>query len=263
MIMYFSGFGPGHFYDKAKELDIKHYLYSFYNFQKKELKERYSSEYKIFIDSGGYSARVKGIKIDIMAYINFLNKNADYIEVAANLDTNDIEETLKNQKLLMDRVKGVTILPIYHVSDYINPKYKGLLDEFIKKYEYIGVGGIAGVSLSEKQRTNFLNYVFSKTKGKIKVHGFGITSIRLVQKFPFYSVDSTSWQAGMRYGNAFSPQGAQFSYKNMKQVVINDVPAKLLTASYLDRVSYDLIYWSNFEKKITKLWEIRGVFWKD
>lgn len=261
MIAYLSGFRPSHFYKVGKEVGIKHYLYSFYDFEKGSLADRHEKDYRLFVDSGGYTARVKGVKIDIFKYIDFLNANAPYVTIAANLDTNDVEETLANQKLLLDRTSGVKILPIYHYSDYVNPKYRGLLDEYIKNFDYIGVGGVAGTMNERKTLIKFMDYVFSKTKDKIKVHGFGITAETYVDRYPFYSVDSTSWQQGMRYGGTKTPEGKPLHYRNKEHIIQNDLPHHLVMSGYLERLPYDLQYWVNFEKKYTRLWEARGVKW--
>ena len=53
---------------------------------------------ELLIDSGGYTARLKGIKIPIDEYAAWLNENK--IKVAFNLDTNDVQETQENQKIL-------------------------------------------------------------------------------------------------------------------------------------------------------------------
>lgn len=262
MICYFSGFRPNNFYETAKKVGIKNYLYSFHDLRM-DLKERYQPDYKIFIDSGGYSARKRGVKINIAQYADFLNQYAPFITIAANLDTNDIQETLNNQKFLLDRTKGVKILPVYHCSDYMHKKYRGLLDQFMKEFDYIGIGGVAGTGLNKDVLNNFLKYVFSRTRDKIKIHGFGITAERLVKQFPFYSVDSTSWQSGARYGGVMNSNGQLIHYSNKERVIQSDMPLKITTGDYKDRINYDLIYWSNYEKKITDLWKARGIVWKD
>jgi hypothetical protein len=46
----------------------------------------------------------------------------------------------------------------------------------------------------------------------LKVHGFGLTSIRVMTQFPWYSVDSTSWVMFGRYGAILVPRSQNDKY---------------------------------------------------
>ena len=259
MIIYLSAFEPKRYYELGLRNNISSYLYSFFTVKGETLIERYNSKYNIFIDSGGYSARVKGVTISVEDYAKFLIKAKGYYTVAANLDTNDVEETLKNQEYLIKNTPA-KILPIYHMSDWLSSKHKHLLDDFIKDFDYIGVGGMAGVAAKKQRQRKFLDYVFSKTKDKVKVHGFGITDRKFLKRYPFYSVDSTSWNAGSLYGQCWSEDGKSFSYRD-KTKMLKDNRSLGSVDNYLERSNKDLKYWSNLEKEMTRLWEKRGIIW--
>ena len=51
-----------------------------------EFKANPSSQCRLFIDSGAFSAWTKGKQIDVEEYIQFINNNAEYITVAASVD---------------------------------------------------------------------------------------------------------------------------------------------------------------------------------
>lgn len=51
------------------------------------------------------------MKIDVQDFVAFLNKYD--VEFAFNLDTNDIEESLSNQRTL-DLNTNTYIMPVYH-----------------------------------------------------------------------------------------------------------------------------------------------------
>jgi len=264
MRIHLSSVEPDRFYKRVVDAGLNNHLYSFFVCNKGTtrgiIQERWHPGVHIFLDSGGFPARMRGVQIDVKEYCTFINENWDKIEVAPNLDTNDVQETLQNQAYLTANSKA-RIMPVYHVSDYVNPKYKGLIDDFIAKYDYIGVGGMAGGSVPDWKQQKFLSYVFSKTRDRIKVHGFGITSEPYLTKYPFFSVDSTSWQSGMRWGHTLTPEGKKVSYRNKKHLMEHNVPTHLIQAHYLDRLPYDLQYWKNLEKRITELWKMRGVNW--
>jgi len=55
-------------------------------------------------------------------------------------------------------------------------------------------------------------------KYKRKVHGFAMTKPDYIRRFPFYSVDSTSWKAGSKYGITYYLIGNKIEATNDKGV---------------------------------------------
>lgn len=162
-----------------------------------------------FLDSGAFSAWSKGVSINIRDYIKFIKDNINYIDVYSVLDDiQNPEITLENQKIMEE--SGLKPLPCYHFGE--NIKY---LEYYIKNYDYIAFGGM--VPISTKDLIQWLDNIFKNyicdEKGypKIKIHGFGLTSHELLIRFPWYSVDSTSWVMCSRFGGFYMPL-----YKNGK-----------------------------------------------
>lgn len=157
----------------------------------------------IFLDSGAFSMMSRGVEIDIEEYIEFVQTYKKYLSVYANLDViNDPIATMKNQKIMEEH--GLEPLPTYHADTPIKYLYK-LLD----KYEYIAIGGTVGKSTDE--RIIIYDRVFDIITSKngepsCKIHGFGITTPDLMLRYPFYSVDSTSWIKSAMYGNILVPR---------------------------------------------------------
>jgi hypothetical protein len=216
-------------------------------------------EQNIIIDSGGYTARKKNTKIDIKEYIDFINTNK--VKVAFNLDTNNVEETLQNQKLL-DMHTDCQILPVYHVSDYINRKTTTLINEFAEQYNFIGLGGMSGIKVSRDLFLRFLRYVFSITKDKIKIHALGVTTARLMEQFPFYSVDSTTWLNGAKYGECIDFKAGLVKHKSPRSIKTSD---KVTSASIMmprhGRLLMSARAFVQYEKYVTELWQKRGIKW--
>lgn len=126
------------------------------------------------------------------AYCDFLLKNQKYFEVMINLDIiNNSEATWENQQWFES--KGLNVVPVYHYG--CDPKW---LDMYMKKgYKYIALGGLHPTPYSELKEPldeMWIKYFLDK-KGypKIKVHGFAVTGPKLIYRYPFFSVDSTSW----------------------------------------------------------------------
>ena len=233
MILCFAGADGGENYNNLlKKQGAYGRLESYYS-----LKNKKNSDFNYYLlDSGGFVARTKGININVKDYANYINKfNIKYV---FELDTNNINETLKNRQYLNKYTKAI-IIPIYHWSDYKEKRYK-MLDDMIKNYKYIGIGGIAGENIAQKHEKTLYNFVFNKTRNKIKVHGLGITAKKILKEYPFYSVDSTSWLSMARYGNS------KYYTKQMQTI-------KSKKEHYLKNTEKEIIYWLKLEKEITKL----------
>lgn len=164
----------------------------------------------LFLDSGAFSAFTQGTTIDIEEYISFIKQFEKHFTVYANLDVlNDPKATLQNQKI-MERA-GLHPLPCFHCGEPI--KY---LLHYLDNYDYIALGGMA-TSLSGNgppsaaMRSSWFDKIFSEYicapdgMPRVKVHGFGMTSLTLMTRYPWYSVDSTSWVVASRMGQILVP----------------------------------------------------------
>jgi hypothetical protein len=159
---------------------------------------------QVFLDSGAFSAWSLGAKVDMAAYCEYIKKNDDIIRkddgavLASVMDAiGDALGTYQNQ-LAMEAM-GVTPLPCFHFGE--DPRY---LEYYISKYSYITLGGM--VAQSTPALILWLDDIWEKylTDGsgrpKIKVHGFGLTTPELMRRYPWYSVDSSSWVQIARVG---------------------------------------------------------------
>ena len=173
----------------------------------------------LFLDSGAFSAWSKGAEINIQEYISFIKMNKKYIDYYSVLDSiGDPELTLKNQRIM--EKAGLTPLPCFHYGEDL--KY---LKTYLAKYEYICLGGMVPISTSNLETwlgDLFSNYICDdKGIPKVKIHGFGMTSLDLMLKYPWYSVDSTSWVMTGRFGSVMVPR-----FRNGKYVY-NEQPWKV------------------------------------
>lgn len=167
---------------------------------------------RVFLDSGAFSAFSLGVTIDIGEYCDYIHEHADIIEYASVLDSiGDWEGTWKNQ-VEMER-RGVQPLPCFHYGEPLE-----LLQHYVENYPYITLGGM--VPISTGQLRIWLDDIWSRYltddegKPKLKVHGFGLTAFPLVLRYPWYSVDSSTWIQGAAHGSIFLPI-------SMKQVQIS------------------------------------------
>lgn len=164
---------------------------------------------KVFLDSGAYSAFTLGATLDLNDYVEYIKKNKDIILVedgvlmASVLDgIGDPLQTYRNQ-LQMEEM-GVRPLPCFHAGE--DERY---LEYYISNYDYITLGGMVGAHT--KQLMIWLDRIWDKYltdgsgRARCKVHGFGITSIPLMERYPWYSCDSSSWVQMTAFGAVLAP----------------------------------------------------------
>jgi hypothetical protein len=184
--------------EKMARLSVKHHLESYHYIHRQSYINRIRKDQKqVFLDSGAFSAFSKGAKVDIMAYCNYIKRNKDIIEIidgilcASVLDSiGDAQGTWKNQRIMEQQ--GVTPLPCFHFGE--DERY---LEYYIANYEYVTIGGM--VPISTPQLRIWLDRIWDKYlvdgagRPKVRIHGFGLTSLKLTQDYPWFSVDSSTW----------------------------------------------------------------------
>lgn len=165
---------------------------------------------KTFCDSGAYGAAHSGKKIDLDKYIEFIN-NTPECEVFAVLDVipwptlngetgrKSADETWKNYTYMLDRVKPEYLDKLVCAFHYGEPL--DALDRIIDGYNgykptYIALGGRAGIStktLFGYFDNEFWPRIRKSSNPNIKIHAFGVTVFEMLERYPWYSADSTSW----------------------------------------------------------------------
>lgn len=192
--------------------------------------QRNDKPISLFLDSGAFSALTQGVEIDIQKYIEFIKRNIDVIQVYVNLDViGDPVATFENQMIMENA--GLKPLPVYH---YKEPYY--FLEQYLQRgYDYIGLGGMVATGEKSSMRSwldeTFEKYVCDKAGWpKVKVHGFGMTALKYMMRYPWYSVDSTSWVLTGRMGDILIPKktNGEYDYKKIphKLTVSNTSPAQ-------------------------------------
>lgn len=169
----------------------------------KEHKIMKAKKVELFLDSGAFSAWNQGVEINVKDYIKFIKEHKEMLSVYAVLDViGDAEGTWKNQKIM--EKAGLNPLPCFHFGEPW--KY---LERYINEYDYLAIGGLARRG-NKPETTAFLDRAFDmicdeEGLPKIKIHGFAVTGMKLMKRYPWFSVDSTTWLLTSRMGNILVP----------------------------------------------------------
>lgn len=184
--------------ERAARDSIRHNLESYHYIAKGQaITKLRRDSVKVFLDSGAFSSMTKGVHVDLKGYCDYIKKNEDIIErvdgvlMASVLDSiGSVEKTWENQAEMEKH--GVTPLPCFHYGED-----EDALKYYVSEYPYITLGGM--VPISTPQLIHWLDRIFEKylcdKDGvmKTKVHGFGLTSLPLMKRYPWTSVDSSTW----------------------------------------------------------------------
>lgn len=182
----------------------------------------------IFLDSGAFSAFTQKDAIDLDEYIDFVKEHKDKLEVYVVLDViGDAEASWRNQAKM--EKAGLRPLPVYHIGEPLR-----YLQRCIDGYEYFCIGTTAvSVGGGMNTRVPFVDRCFSiicdtpDRMPKAKVHGLGMMHPDFIWKYPWYSVDASTWKLNTGYGIIFvpsrhRPDGTWIYDKNYGVVMISE-----------------------------------------
>lgn len=155
--------------------------------------------------------------IDIDKYLEHLEKHKDIIFKAVNLDVipgqqgikptekqtvEAAEQGWKNYLYLKER--GWNTIHVYHQGEPL-----WVLDRMLKDCDYIGIS--PNNDSSEVGKLQWMDiifrYILESDNPKIKTHGFAVTSPILVKRYPWFSVDSSSYSLTAAMGSILTPYG--------------------------------------------------------
>ena len=220
---------------------------------------------QVFLDSGAFSAWNMGATISLPGYCRYIQENEDIIRkddgviMASVLDgIGDPLQTYRNQ--LEMEARGVRPLPCFHFGE--DERY---LEFYLANYPYITLGGMVGKTV--EQLITWLDRIWERYiidgagRPKTKLHAFGITSVRVMERYPWYSVDSSSWIQFGAYGSMFTPDGVPYRVSE-KAGTIHDMGKHVLNLLPIEKAYIEkLIEASGFDlERLTTIYETRATF---
>jgi hypothetical protein len=201
----------------------------------------------------GYKVRSKvpPVKQYCLDYLKFIElyKDRKYVwvelDIYGHLPIPEIDDMYKR---VMDMGIAGKFIRVYH------PSMDGGSMENLHKWieegqEYIGIGN---------DSTHMLDEIFSVTKNKVKLHGFAMTKLDLLHRYPFWSADSTTPLSTIIFGKYTRPV---MNYYDKDEII----KMKSVWAFQEDpeRLHWSILEAMKTQKYFTDLWAERGVIWDE
>lgn len=181
---------------------------------------------KLFIDSGAFTAHTIGTQLNVDEYIQYINSIDSHIHCFAQVDhipgvfrqPKTKQQLLEAPKLSWDNylymkdrvVSKHKLLPIFHQGEDF--KWLHNMLEFTDTdghIQYIGISPANDVSIVQKEAfiRKCFDVISNSSNPNVKTHAFGMTSLSLLERYPFYSADSTSWKLSAAMGCIYTDYG--------------------------------------------------------
>lgn len=274
MKIYFAAAEVGNHYSVLKQAHaaafgcLPRILMSYYGLRKREKDLDVFVSDDILLDSGAFSAWTRNARIDIEEYVEFIKRHGRRFTIYANLDViGDFAASMRNQRRM--EALGVSPVPVFHMS--APQESYASLDALCAEYDYIALGGLAGKNFSAPQKIAHLDKCWQligahfRRGHQVKVHGFGVTQMAFLERYPFYSVDSTTWINGEKYGEVQQfARGAIVKTRSAKvesKRASRSLGSHLVFATYHEKDHMAAVAWRKYESYVTQLWAKRGITW--
>jgi hypothetical protein len=221
---------------------IKYILESFYYIQEWQIPIIKNADL-FLLDSGAFTF-MNNFKGEVN-WKEYIDRYADFIikhdiEYFFELDIDAIVgyEKVKEYTKYLENKVGRKCIPVWHKS-------RGLEEwkRMTKEYDYVAIGGIVTKEIKQSDYKYFKPLLDIAYKNKCKVHGLGFTNLKELKKYKFYSVDSTSWLSGSRFGQLHIFNGKSLVQKSFNNKRIID---------YKEADKFNLRQWIKYQKYADK-----------
>jgi len=239
----------------------------------------------VFLDSGAFSVHTLGRRIDLGAYCDYIKRHKAALTAYAVLDViGDSVATRQNMHTM--RAQGLDPVAIYHVG---SEKLAVLEDILSDKAAYVALGGMASERPTREELQGKLDpcWKILEKHWPVRVHGLGVMAQWALERYPFYSVDSSSaiMAAGMgrvgrfptaQSGRSHWATGGQICAEgwrtDIKQTLDGPVADGIgrtrasdnkSESAHAGRRARNIQAQLAMERYLTDLWTSRGVVWTE
>lgn len=222
---------------------------------------------KFFLDSGAYGAFTRGAVIDLNEYCDYIQQHQSRLNPYAALDViGNYRGSARNYDMMLS--KGLHPVPCFHMG---SPDHE--LRRLLAMTDYLALGGVVGAQ--EKEMHAWLDRCFRIIKDfwPKRVHIFGVMSQNTLERYPFYSADSSGAFVGAGMGRVSTfEKGAvvtrpwvEYAHTFFDGVVMDGISqyqAKKGSA-HRGRSLLNIRAQLQLQQHITNVWTQRGVTWEE
>lgn len=206
--IFFSGVEYESYLDILYNLGIRNFLMSYEYLKGKGLSQlKKYSDIRLFIDSGAYTYMNDPKFLEytpeqweqqIKTYLTWVEKHKSQIFAICDLD---LQYLVGNEKVYEWREKyfepfmlrtGIPVCFMYHDEGMNQWEY------MCKRYPYVGLS--LAIDKKDNGYQELLDMFRIAEKHNALCQGMASTKTSMLTEFPFYTVDSTTWNVGLKYG---------------------------------------------------------------
>lgn len=220
----------------------------------------FGENYDLIIDSGAFSyAKKGGIKLeDWIAKAGALMKAVPKAKLIGLDVIGDPKTTMSNYLKISEHFPCI---PTWHVGSPLE-----YLDEYIDREDLVAIGGMVPYKMEPEKLCRHLDKVFSRFSHTEmpKFHAFGYFSQEILDSYPFYSADASTWVNYSKFGEHHRFRKMQ--YTRMRPVTIAEIDPRGLSLDDLYiyctghkpyRFTAVIEAVLDYEKYLTHLWQSR------
>lgn len=218
-----------------------------------------------FLDSGAFGALTRGATIDLPRYCEYIKEHDDHLYPYACLDViGDWKGSAKNYDFMLEQ--DLSPVPTYHMG---SPDHE--LRRLLDMTDYIALGGVVGATQLTMQPWLDSCWRVIQEFWPKKIHVFGVMAQWALERYPFYSADSSSALVGAGMGRVSiwsnakmtAHSWADYGKKYMDGHVVDHVSTARAKAgsAHRGRAHYNVRAQLSLQQHITDVWEARGITW--
>jgi hypothetical protein len=231
------------------------------------------------LDSGAFSAWTLGLEVDLQGYIAWARErqaifgnvetiNLDVIPGKPGVKPSPrerlraIAQSKENADVI--RAAGLPVMEVFHLYD---GDWRVMEDLWARRRpgELLGIGGLAGLGTSKVEMQDFGDGVFARVREWcggwqeiVPVHGLGVgPEASFGRRYPWWSVDSSSWTSFQRYGKDVGANGRHSQSRTGTRAISGHRPVA-------DMYYYRVVRrWRRLEDSLDRLWAGRGITYRE
>ena len=221
-----------------------------------------------FLDSGAFGALTRGAEIDLDRYCAYIRSHEAHLSPYACLDViGDWRGSAHNYDLMLE--KGLKPVPTYHMN---SPEHE--LRRLCTMTDYLALGGVVGAMRHDMEPWLDKCWHVIRDYFPLKVHVFGVMAQWALERYPWYSADSSSalvgagmgrvstWEQGKVNTLGWAEYGEKF-YDGIVMDGISEYQSKKGGSAHRGRSILNVRTQLALQTHVTNVWRMRGITWEE